>query len=65
MAAHGELLFAAQTLDAPGAILVTAHREDAAAAAWAAADPMLARCEVTLHATLFRPLPYPPLGGEC
>lgn len=61
MAARGELIFAAETLDAPGAILVSAHAEDAAAAAWVAGDPLLSRCRVGIHATLFRPLPYRPL----
>lgn len=63
MAGAGSLVFAAETLDAPGAILVTAHANDAAAQAWVAADPLLRRCTVALHATLFRPLPYRPLPG--
>lgn len=63
MAGNGSLVFAAGTLDAPGAIMVTAHPSDAAAQAWVAADPLLRRCTVTLHATLFRPLPYHPLPG--
>lgn len=63
MAARGELIFAAETLDAPGAILVTAHAQDAAAAAWIAGDALLSRCAVEIHATLFRPLPYRPLPG--
>lgn len=62
MAAAGMLLFAAETLDAPGAILVTAHADDAAARGWVAADPLLHRAEVALHPTLFRPLPYRPLS---
>jgi uncharacterized protein YciI len=60
-ASSGVLAFAAQTLDRPGAILVTAHPEDAAALAFVAADPVLRGCATTLHATLFRPLPYRPL----
>lgn len=63
MAGAGSLIFAAETLDAPGAILVTAHADDAAAQAWVDADPLLRRCTVALHATLFRPLPYRPLPG--
>jgi uncharacterized protein YciI len=62
-AAAGTVCFAAETLDAPGAILVTTHAEDAAARAWAEAEPALGRCRWTLHATLFRPLPYRPLPG--
>lgn len=64
MAARGDLIFAATTLDAPGAILVTTHRDDAQAAAWIAAEPALAGCDTVLHATLFRPLPYRPLAGQ-
>jgi uncharacterized protein YciI len=64
MAARGDLIFAATTRDAPGAILVTTHRDDTQATAWIAAEPALTRCEVTLHATLFRPLPYRPLSGR-
>jgi uncharacterized protein YciI len=60
-AASGLLVFAAETLDAPGAILVTAHRDDAAALDFVAADPVLRRCGTVLHATLFRPLAYRPL----
>ncbi|CAH0260150.1 hypothetical protein [Roseomonas sp. CECT 9278] len=60
-AASGLLVFAAETLDRPGAILVTAHRDDAAALAFVGADALLRRCAVTIHATRFRPLPYRPL----
>ena len=63
MAASGLLTFAAETTDAPGAILVTAHADDAAAQGWVAADPVLRHAAVTLHPTLFRPLPYHPLPG--
>ncbi len=61
MAQAGTLIFAAETRDAPGAILVTAHRDHAAAQGWLADDPLLRHCAVTVHATLFRPLPYRPL----
>jgi hypothetical protein len=60
-AASGLLLFAAETLDAPGAILVTAHRDDAAARAFVMADQVLRHCATVLQATLFRPLAYRPL----
>jgi hypothetical protein len=40
---------------------VTAHRGHAAARAFVAADPVLRRCAVALHATPFRPLPCRPL----
>lgn len=63
MAAAGDLVFAAETLDAPGAILVTTHRDDAAARAWLAGEPGLRHATVVLHATLFRPLAYRPLPG--
>jgi uncharacterized protein YciI len=63
MAAAGRLAFAAETLDAPGAVLVTTHGDHAAARAWLAADPLLCRATVALHATQFRPLPYRPLPG--
>lgn len=63
MAAAGELIFAAETLDAPGAILVTTHRDDATARAWLADEPALRHATVALHATLFRPLAYRPLPG--
>ena len=62
-AAAGTLCFAAETLDAPGAILVTAHTGDAAAQGWLAGEASLAACRWTLHATAFRPLPYHPLPG--
>lgn len=62
-ASSGLLVFAAETLDAPGAILVTAHADDAAARAWVAADPLLRQGSADLHATMFRPLPYRPLPG--
>ncbi|MEO3473647.1 YciI family protein [Roseomonas sp. CAU 1739] len=61
MAQAGMLTFAAETLDAPGAILVTTHRDDASALDWVAADPDLCRATVALHASLLRPLPYRPL----
>lgn len=60
-AASGLLVFAAETLDRPGAILVTAHRDDAAARGFVAGDPLLRRCRATVHATQFRPLAYRPL----
>ncbi len=63
MAAAGTLAFAGETTDTPGAILVTTHRDDAAARAWAADDPLLRRAAIRLHATAFRPLPYRPLPG--
>ena len=63
MAGDGTMIFAAETTDAPGAILVTTHADDAAARAWAAADPLLRHAAVALHPTLFRPLPYRPLAG--
>lgn len=62
-AAAGTLCFAAETLDAPGAILVTTHSSDAAVQSWLAGEPSLAACRWTPHATLFRPLPYHPLPG--
>lgn len=62
-ATTGLLVFAAETLDAPGAILVTAHADDDAARHWVAADPVLRAAAVELHPTLFRPLPYRPLPG--
>ena len=63
MATAGTLVFAAETLDAPGAILVTTHQDDASAHAWIAADALLRHATVALHATLFRPLAYRPLPG--
>lgn len=63
MAAAGALIFAAETLDRPGAILVTAHRDDASARAWLADDARLRLAVVELHATQFRPLAYRPLPG--
>lgn len=63
MAASGALIFAAETLDTPGAILVTTHPDDAAARAWIAGDDRLRHARVALHATLFRPLAYRPLPG--
>ena len=63
MAQSGALIFAAETLDATGAILVTTHADDAAARDWVAEDPLLRQAEVAVHATLFRPLPYRPLPG--
>lgn len=60
-AASGVIAFAAETLDAPGAILVTTHRDDAAALAFVAGDAVLRHCATAVHATLFRPLPYRPL----
>jgi uncharacterized protein YciI len=59
--ASGVLVFAARWLDRPGAVLVTAHADDAAALAWVAAEPALRRGQATPWATLFRPLPYRPL----
>jgi uncharacterized protein YciI len=63
LATRGELTFAAETLDAPGAILVTTHREDAAARDWLAGEPALRHATAEVHATLFRPLAYRPLPG--
>ncbi len=60
-AASGLLTFAAETLDAPGAILVTAHAGDTPALHWARDDGALRASSVTIHPTLFRPLPYRPL----
>lgn len=60
-AASGLLTFAAETLDAPGAILVTTHAEDAPALHWARDDAALRASSITIHPTLFRPLPYRPL----
>lgn len=60
-AASGVVAFAAETLDTPGAIVVTTHPDDAAALAFVAADSLLRRCATSLHATRFRPLPYRPL----
>lgn len=63
MAAAGALVFAGERTDAPGAILVTTHRDDAAARDWAASDPTLRHACLALHATAFRPLAYRPLPG--
>lgn len=60
-AAEGLVIFAAHRLDRAGAILVTAHAGDTEAAAWAGAQPALRGCGISIHATLFRPLPYRPL----
>lgn len=61
VAASGLLVFAAETLDAPGAILVTTHRDDAAALAFVADDPALRHRTAAAYATQFRPLAYRPL----
>ena len=59
----GTLCFAAETLDVPGGILVGRHASDEAAREWLVADPVLDTCRWTLHATMFRPLPYRRLPG--
>lgn len=63
LVSSGLLLLATETLDAPGAILVTTHRDHAAAQAFIDADQVLRRCTAALHATVFRPLPYRPLAA--
>jgi uncharacterized protein YciI len=61
-AASGMLVFAAATMDEPGAILVTTHGDDDAARGWLAADPRLRTCPAEIYATRFRPLPYLPMN---